>query len=200
MEARLKPGFVSGGGTGTRDIDMREGPYTDLQVGSYLLMAAEYRTIRGEDAGQLPFLQSLYILATVVSTRSASEITVDAGTKALAVSGPVRDHFIDVPAGSSYRFWGDEHGLITLPKSAAPLRAGARILIPATHCDPTRQFAPRLSYRDEWMTVSRLADPRALCGARFAAFTASPKVFDMKHIRYSKFERSYRKQETRRAV
>jgi D-serine deaminase-like pyridoxal phosphate-dependent protein len=141
-EAGLKPGFVSGGGTGTGDIDMREGPYTDLQVGSYLLMDAEYRTIRGEDKGLLPFLQSLYILATVVSTRRAGEITVDAGTKALAVNGPVPDYLIGVPAGSSYRFWGDEHGIITLPKGAAPPHVGARILIPATHCDPTVNLHP----------------------------------------------------------
>jgi len=141
-EAGLKPGFVSGGGTGTANIDMREGPYTDLQVGSYLLMDAEYREIRDENSEQLPFLQSLYILATVVSTCRAGEITVDAGTKALAVNGPMPDHLLGIPAGASYRFWGDEHGTITLPPGTKPPRTGARILIPATHCDPTVNLHP----------------------------------------------------------
>jgi D-serine deaminase-like pyridoxal phosphate-dependent protein len=141
-EAGLRPGFVSGGGTGTANIDMREGPYTDLQVGSYLLMDAEYREIRDENSERLPFLQSLYILATVVSTCRAGEITIDAGTKALAVNGPLPDHLLGIPAGASYRFWGDEHGTIILPPGTKPPRTGARILIPATHCDPTVNLYP----------------------------------------------------------
>ena len=136
-EAGLKPGFVSGSGTGTSDIDMREGPYTEIQAGSYLLMDAEYRTVRGADDSALPFEQSLYVLATVVSNRRCGEITVDAGTKALAVNGPVPDVLIGVPKRARYRFWGDEHGIIALPPGAATLPTGRRILIAATHCDPT---------------------------------------------------------------
>jgi D-serine deaminase-like pyridoxal phosphate-dependent protein len=105
-------------------------------------MDAEYREIRDENAEQLPFLQSLYILTTVVSTCRAGEITVDAGTKALAVNGPMPDHLLGIPAGANCRFWGDEHGTITLPPGTKPPRTGARILIPATHCDPTVNLHP----------------------------------------------------------
>lgn len=136
-EVGLKPGLVSGSGTGTSDFDMLEGPYTEIQAGSYLLMDAEYRTVRGANAGALPFQQSLYVLATVVSNRRPGEITVDAGTKALAVNGPIPDLIIGVPEGARYRFWGDEHGIVTLPPGAATLSTGSRILIAATHCDPT---------------------------------------------------------------
>lgn len=134
---KLEPGFVSGSGTGTSEIDMREGPYTELQVGSYVLMDAEYRTIRDDNADPPPFLQSLYVLATVVSTQRPGEITVDAGTKALAVNGPPPDFLIGVAEGARYRFWGDEHGVIALPPGAPTPPAGSRVLIPATHCDPT---------------------------------------------------------------
>lgn len=132
-----QPGFVSGSGTGASGLDMREGPYTEIQAGSYPLMDAEYRTVRDAADGQLPFGQSLFVLATVVSTRRAGEITVDAGTKALAVNGPPPDFLIGVPQGSRYRFWGDEHGIIALPRDASPPPVGSRILIPPTHCDPT---------------------------------------------------------------
>lgn len=141
-EVGLKPGFVSGGGTGTSDLDMLEGPYTEIQAGSYLLMDAEYRTVRSANAGLLPFQQSLYVLATVVSTRRPGEITVDAGIKALAVNGPVPDFLIGVADGACYRFWGDEHGIITLPPGAATPSTGTRILIAATHCDPTVNLHP----------------------------------------------------------
>ena len=141
-EAGLKPGFVSGSGTGTSDLDMVEGPYTEIQAGSYLLMDSEYRTVRAADAGLLPFQQSLYVLATVVSTRRSGEITVDAGTKALAVNGPVPDFMIGVSEGARYRFWGDEHGIITLPPGAETPSTGTRILIAATHCDPTVNLHP----------------------------------------------------------
>jgi D-serine deaminase-like pyridoxal phosphate-dependent protein len=141
-EAGLKPDFVSGSGTGTSDLDMADGPYTEIQAGSYLLMDAEYRTVRAADGGALPFQQSLYVLATVVSNRRPGEITVDAGTKALAVNGPVPDFVIGAGEGARYRFWGDEHGIVTLPQGAATPSTGSRILIPATHCDPTVNLHP----------------------------------------------------------
>lgn len=62
---------------------------------------------------------------------------MDAGTKALAVNGPPPDRLIGVPAGSSYTFAGDEHGTIKLPRGAAAPAVGSRVLIGATHCDPT---------------------------------------------------------------
>lgn len=136
------PGFVSGSGTGASEFDMRQGPYTELQVGSYLLMDAEYRTLLGQNAEPLPFQQSLYVLATVVSSARPGEITVDAGTKALAVNGPVPDRLIGVPAGSRYRFWGDEHGIVSLPEGAPQPVVGTRILISPTHCDPTVNLHP----------------------------------------------------------
>jgi D-serine deaminase-like pyridoxal phosphate-dependent protein len=64
-------------------------------------------------------------------------VTVDAGTKALAVNGPPPVRFIGLPEGASYVFAGDEHGTIRLPTGAPRPAVEARVLIEATHCDPT---------------------------------------------------------------
>jgi D-serine deaminase-like pyridoxal phosphate-dependent protein len=128
--------IVSGSGTGTHAYDMA-GPFTELQVGSYVFMDADYGRVRQDDGTALPFSPALFVLATVVSANRDGQVTVDAGTKALAVNGPPPARFIGLPAGASYTFAGDEHGTIRLPAGAARPAVGARILIEATHCDPT---------------------------------------------------------------
>jgi D-serine deaminase-like pyridoxal phosphate-dependent protein len=132
----LAPRIVSGSGTGTSAFDLEKGPYSELQVGSYVFMDADYGRILQPDGSRLPFDNALFVLATVVSTNRRGQVTVDAGTKALAVDGPLPDRLIGAPAGSRYTFWGDEHGTIHLPVGAT-LPLGARILIGVTHCDPT---------------------------------------------------------------
>jgi D-serine deaminase-like pyridoxal phosphate-dependent protein len=127
---------ISGSGTGAHAFDM-DGPYTELQVGSYVFMDADYGRLRQDDGSPLPFEPALYVLATVVSANREGQVTVDAGTKALAVNGPPPSWFIGVPPGASYAFSGDEHGAITLPPGSPRPAVGARILIGATHCDPT---------------------------------------------------------------
>jgi D-serine deaminase-like pyridoxal phosphate-dependent protein len=128
--------IVSGSGTGTHTYDMA-GPYTELQVGSYVFMDADYGRVRQDDGTPLPFAPALFVLATVVSANRDGQVTVDAGTKALAVNGPPPARFIGVPSGATYTFAGDEHGTIKLPAGAPRPTVGARILIEATHCDPT---------------------------------------------------------------
>jgi D-serine deaminase-like pyridoxal phosphate-dependent protein len=128
--------IIPGSGTGTHALDMA-GPFTELQVGSYVFMDADYGRVRQEDGTALPFAPALYVLATVVSVNRDDQVTVDAGTKALAVNGPPPAHFIGLPAGSRYAFSGDEHGAITLPPGSPRPALGTRVLIGATHCDPT---------------------------------------------------------------
>jgi D-serine deaminase-like pyridoxal phosphate-dependent protein len=128
--------IVSGSGTGAHAYDMA-GPYTELQVGSYVFMDADYGRVRQDDGSALPFAPALFVLATVVSANRDGQVTVDAGTKALAVNGPPPARFIGLPVGASYAFAGDEHGTVALPAGAPRPAVGARILIEATHCDPT---------------------------------------------------------------
>ena len=136
--AGMAPQVVTGSGTGSSEDDAATGIYSELQVGSYALMDSEYRHLARKDGKSLPYGNALFVLASVVSANRPNQLTVDAGTKALAVNGPPPDILIGVPVGASYRFWGDEHGIIDLPPGSKKRPAvGSRVLIGATHCDPT---------------------------------------------------------------
>jgi D-serine deaminase-like pyridoxal phosphate-dependent protein len=128
--------LITCSGTGTYVQDA-VGPYSELQAGSYLFMDADYARIADEAGAGPSFAPSLLVLATVVSVNRPGEITVDAGTKALATNGPPPCHIRGVAPGATYRFAGDEHGIITMPPGKPPPPLGARVLISATHCDPT---------------------------------------------------------------
>ena len=134
--AGLQPGLITGSGTGTYRLDA-EGPYNELQVGSYVFMDSDYARIKDDDGQGPSFSPSLFVLATVVSVNRPGQVTVDAGTKALATNGPPPCHIIGAPRGAAYKFAGDEHGIITIPAGERPPTLGARVLIGATHCDPT---------------------------------------------------------------
>jgi D-serine deaminase-like pyridoxal phosphate-dependent protein len=150
----LVPRIVSGSGTGTSAFDLEKGPYSELQVGSYVFMDADYGRILRSDGSRLPFDNALFVLATVISANRAGQVTVDAGTKALAVNGPLPDRLTGVPAGSRYTFWGDEHGTIHLPAGVTTLPIGARILIGLTHCDPTVNLHPAYNVVTEQGTLT----------------------------------------------
>jgi D-serine deaminase-like pyridoxal phosphate-dependent protein len=132
----LSPGLITGSGTGTYRQDA-DGPYNELQVGSYVFMDSDYARIVDEAGAGPSFEASLFVLATVVSVNRPSQVTVDAGTKALATNGPPPCHIIGAPQGATYRFAGDEHGVIAIPEGQTAPRLGDRLLIGATHCDPT---------------------------------------------------------------
>lgn len=120
----------TGGGTGTFAIDCEEGVLDDLQPGSYALFDQQYADALADDAS--PWQQALFVQATVVSANHPGHVTLDAGMKALATdAGAPRG-----PAGTSYSFFGDEHGLLTNP-SGSPLRLGDRVDLVPPHCDPT---------------------------------------------------------------
>jgi D-serine deaminase-like pyridoxal phosphate-dependent protein len=128
--------LITGSGTDTYLQDA-VGPYNELQTGSYVFMDADYARIIDEMGAGPSFSPSLFVLATVVSVNRPGQVTVDAGTKALATNGPPPCHIHGVPAGATYRFAGDEHGIIDIPARSPAPPLGARVLIGATHCDPT---------------------------------------------------------------
>jgi len=135
-KVKLPPGIVTGSGTGTHAQDS-VGPYTELQVGSYIFMDADYARIVDETGAGPPFESSLFVMATVVSVNRANEVTVDAGTKSLATNGPVPCKFLGVAERTVYRFAGDEHGVLTFPGGVKRPTLGQRVLLGASHCDPT---------------------------------------------------------------
>jgi D-serine deaminase-like pyridoxal phosphate-dependent protein len=135
--AGMAPSIISGSGTGTSSFDFSNGIFTELQVGSYIFMDADYGRLREKHHKGLPYQRSLFVMATVISENRVGQVTVDAGTKALAVNGPLPDYIIGAPPNTTYQFAGDEHGILRLPEGVEAPRLGARVLIGATHCDPT---------------------------------------------------------------
>jgi D-serine deaminase-like pyridoxal phosphate-dependent protein len=135
--AGLEPGIVTGGGTGTYNIDCDVPFVTDLQVGSYTVMDREYREIGGE-SGDLfdDFEVALTVAATAISEPVPGRaVTVDAGFKAFA-SDSVAPQARDL-AGTEFRFGGDEHGILILePGSLQPLLGAVHRFV-TPHCDPT---------------------------------------------------------------
>ena len=130
---------LTGGGTGTFDIDAEIGAATDLQVGSYVFMDAQYRVIENPSSPQQAapfdyFEPSLYVIAAAISQSVPELITVDAGFKTLAC-----DHLPEVAQFSDMRFHfaGDEHGMIELGSPPGRISLGDRVALLVSHCDPT---------------------------------------------------------------
>jgi 3-hydroxy-D-aspartate aldolase len=63
--------------------------------------------------------------------------TIDAGFKAFATDGGVPVVVAGAPAGTTYRFMGDEHGAIVDPASRHVWRLGDGVRLAVPHCDPT---------------------------------------------------------------
>lgn len=126
--------IMTGGGTGTFDIDRHEGVYTELQVGSYLFMDVEYSDVALFSDGNNRFKPSLFVLATVISSHQ-SEVIVDAGLKAFATDGPLPR----VVAGAlgTYEFKGDEHGKVKIVEGSRVPSLGHTLEFLTPHCDPT---------------------------------------------------------------
>jgi D-threonine aldolase len=82
-EAGRPPQLITGSGTGTHLQDAL-GPYNKLQAGSYVFMDSDYARIVDETGAAPAFTPSLFVLAAVVSVNRPGQVTVDAGTKALA--------------------------------------------------------------------------------------------------------------------
>jgi D-serine deaminase-like pyridoxal phosphate-dependent protein len=123
--------IVTGGSTGSWDVDLALPDVTEIQAGSYVMMDLAYRRIG------IDFDPAMTILATVVSANHDSFVTVDAGFKAFATDrgyGPE-------PVGSTakYRWGGDEFGFLE-----TKLGLGDRVEFIAPHCDPTVNLYDRI--------------------------------------------------------
>ena len=135
-ERGFTPGIVTGCGTGTYDIDIEAELVTDLQVGSYIFMDEEYRQVLDGGGQRFEYFDvSLTVACTGISQPTSRTMTVDGGYKAFASDSvmPVTDDFADV----SFRFAGDEHGVLILPKGQQALQLGQVVRFVTPHCDPT---------------------------------------------------------------
>lgn len=131
------PEVVTGGGTGSHHIDASLGVLTELQPGSYVFMDRQYTECDLVNQPSVPFEYSLFVDATVVSANTPGQATIDAGYKAFATDGGPAVVLSGAPAGSTYAFMGDEHGMVSDPASKQVWTIADRVRLAAPHCDPT---------------------------------------------------------------
>jgi D-serine deaminase-like pyridoxal phosphate-dependent protein len=135
--------IVSSSGTGTFDIGGGFPGITEIQVGSYATMDADYREVG------VPFDCALTVLATVISTPREGVAIIDAGIKTIAP-----DHGLPKVvgvAGSEVLALSEEHGWIILagPDRLAP---GDKVrLIPGHGCTTINLHDRYYVVRDGWV-------------------------------------------------
>jgi len=133
----LAPEVVTGGGTGTFDIDPAGKVYTELQPGSYPFMDREYLEIEMTSGRPSPFAAALFVQASVVSANRPGFAVVNAGYKSFATEGTVALVASPRLTDAAYKLMGDEHGGITYDPKGAALKLGDVVEFVAPHCDPT---------------------------------------------------------------
>ena len=129
--------MISGGGTGTHEIDRIGGVFTEIQAGSYIVMDSIYNGCDLHGSGAAVFFTSLFVRATVISTAKKGFVTTDAGLKAFSVGSGDPQIASGAPQGATYTFMGDEHGRITFAKDGHGMALGDQVECIAPHCDPT---------------------------------------------------------------
>lgn len=132
----LNTEIFSGGGTGTYNIDHHTPGFTDVQVGSYVFMDAQYLSIGGATNSEVysDFQPSLTILTTVVNDQYNGRATTDAGAKACTINKPWP--IIKGETGMQYRSWSDEFGTVIYDNPSRTYNVGDKLELIVSHCDP----------------------------------------------------------------
>ena len=133
----LNTEIFSGGGTGTYNIDHETRGLTDVQVGSYVFMDAQYLAIGGQDNDEVysDFQSALTILTTVLNDQYQGRVTTDAGAKACTINRPWA--LVKGETGMSYTSGSDEFGTLRYEDNASrTYSVGDKIELIVSHCDP----------------------------------------------------------------
>lgn len=140
----LSTEIFSGGGTGTYNIDHETAGLTDVQVGSYIFMDAQYLAIGGktDPAVYSDFEPSLTILSTVLNDQYEGRATTDAGAKACTINQPWP--IVKGETGMTYRSGSDEFGTLRYENASRTYRVGDKLELIVSHCDPVVNLYDRV--------------------------------------------------------
>ena len=138
LDDGLDASTLTGGSTGTWDIDVMIPELTEMQAGSYPLMDVAYRKVVNKD-----FAPALTLLTTVISTSHPDRVTVDAGFKSFATDRPFGPEPVDL-TGVRWEWAGDEHGILHLENPSRPIQMGDQIEFVVPHCDPTMNLHEKI--------------------------------------------------------
>jgi D-serine deaminase-like pyridoxal phosphate-dependent protein len=133
----VPPEIITGGGTGTHLLDLEDGPFTEIQPGSYLFMDKQYRAIEVAPAGATAFHTALAVAARVISANQPDLVVLDAGFKAMATDAGPALVATGAATDATYQFMGDEHGGLHFAAGAPRPATGDLVTLVAPHCDPT---------------------------------------------------------------
>jgi 3-hydroxy-D-aspartate aldolase len=136
--------LVTGGSTGTYNIDTYMDGVDELQPGSYMFMDTDYNRIGGQSGSHYDdFANALFVITTVISKPSTQSAIVDGGFKAFASDRsftPLMRGITGVP----YSWAGDEHGSLNLSQASREVKLGDRLEFIVPHCDPTVNLYDRI--------------------------------------------------------
>jgi D-serine deaminase-like pyridoxal phosphate-dependent protein len=136
--------LLTGGSTGTYDIDSEIEGITELQPGSFMFMDLAYRRIGGKLCPDYQdFQNALSVSATIISKPTSDLAIVDAGFKAFSTDQPLTPKTKTI-GNVTYSWAGDEHGFLSLSNSALSLGVGDIIEFLIPHCDPTVNLYDRI--------------------------------------------------------
>jgi D-serine deaminase-like pyridoxal phosphate-dependent protein len=158
--------IMSGGSTGTYNIDPDLSGMTELQCGSYVFMDVGYRAIGGKTSGAVyeDFAPALSVMATVISKSYDDRATTDGGIKAFATESTKNLPEIKGATGVTFSWGGDEHGILGLMNASRGFQIGDRLEFIIPHCDPNVNLYDRMfcvrgeKVVDVWRTVGRYGD------------------------------------------
>jgi len=133
----LTPAIVTGGGSGTYQIDPVQGVLTENQSGTYIFMDVNYIDTVFEREMPHPFEVALLVRTTVISASNPDYVVTDAGVKEFAreafapriLSGPA--------AGALYELIGDDLGRVATPPDSMRLGVGEALECVTPHCYAT---------------------------------------------------------------
>lgn len=139
MEDGIACDILTGGGTGTFDIDVEANVLTELQGGSYIFMDKQYNDVEGPGGASLGacFQTSLFVQMSVVSNNTPKLATTDAGFKSFSTDAEPPVLSSGAPDDAKYFFFGDEQGGILLSSENEKLALGTVLTAITPHCDPT---------------------------------------------------------------
>jgi 3-hydroxy-D-aspartate aldolase len=133
----LDPPIVSGGGTGSFDLDRGAGVFTEVQCGSYLFMDLEYEAVQLFAQEPNPYDVALSVQCTVLSSNWPGSVTIDGGSKSFSAGGPVPRVMAGAPPDTVYEFAGDEFGKLLFTRDESALALASKVELVTPHCDPT---------------------------------------------------------------
>lgn len=131
-KAGLPAGIVSGGSTGTYNMDKDLG-LTELECGSYVFMDSLYRAVGGksDEAVYTDFESSMSVLTTVDSMHHKGQATIDYGNKAMI-------QLTDTVKGKPWMRLdkqGAEYGLLRWNDGGGETKVGDRVEIYCSNLD-----------------------------------------------------------------